>query len=136
MRHPFTRRNNAVATAIFALLGVAAALMIKDARVGTMIFLGVTAFQSWTFTLFYGFASTWRQTAAARALFYVVFAYALLSTHILLGYWYSLHVKPRPEWLDTQRQFLYLGLALAGFNLTMTTFRLVLDGRRSTRRAP
>lgn len=136
MRHPFTRRNNAVATAVFALIGVAAAWLVKDARVGTYIFLTVTTVQAWSFTLFYGFASTWRSTAAARALFYVVFAYALLSTDILVGYWYTVSSQTRPGWLDTQRQFLYLGLALAGFNLTMTTFRLVLDGRRSTRRAP
>lgn len=125
MRHPFTRRNNAGAMAIFALIGLVTVLSIDNARTGTYIFLTVTTVQAWSFTLFYGFASTWRATAAARALFWIVFAYALVTTHILItaltGY--------RPDWADDLRQFLYLGLALAAMNLILTTLRLVLSGR-------
>lgn len=125
MRHPFTRRNNAGAMAIFALIGLVTVLSIDNARTGTYIFLIVTTVQAWSFTLFYGFVSTWRATAAARALFWIEFAYALVSTHILIttltGY--------RPDWADDLRQFLYLGLALAAMNLILTTLRLVLSGR-------
>jgi len=127
MRHPFTRRNNAGALAIFALIGLTAAVLVDDARTGTYIFLGVTAAQAWCFTLFYGLASTWRATAAARALFWIVLAYALLSTHLLV----TVTTGFRPPWNQGVRQVLYFGLALAAMNLILTTLRLVLDGRRA-----
>lgn len=128
MRHPFTRRNNAVAMAGFALLGVAAVLAIDDSHTGTLTFLTVTAVQGWTFTVFYGVASTWRATAAARALFWIVLTYAAAATHILITKWTGY----RPPWADDLRQILYLGLALAAANLMLTTVRLVLDGRRAS----
>ncbi|MGH2360475.1 MAG: putative phage holin [bacterium] len=131
MKHPFTRRNSAVFLAIFTLIGILTALFVRDPRSGTYVFLGVTAAEAWTFTLFYGLASTWRVTAAARALFWIVFSYALLSTHLLVTVLFHF----RPTWNQSVRQFLYLGLALAGMNSILTTLRLVLDSRSARLRA-
>lgn len=125
MRHPFTRRNNAVALVTIALLGLVTVLSVDNARTGTYVFLTVTTVQAWSFTLFYGFVSTWRATAAARALFWIVLTYALVTTHVLI----TALTRYRPDWSDDLRQFLYLGLALAGMNLILTTLRLVLSGR-------
>lgn len=127
MSHPFTRRNNAVALATFALIGLVTAVLINDSKTGTYVFLAVTAVQAWTFTLFFGLVSTWRVTAAARALFWIILAYALLSSHLLV----TILADYRPAWNQGMRQLLYLGLALAAMNLILTTLRLVLDGRRA-----
>lgn len=121
----FTRRNNLILFAAAAILGTVAVLFVDSADTANRVLLFITAVQGWAFTVFYGLASTWRTTAASRALFWIVLTYSLLATHVLASVLWSVKV----EWFSGVRPFLWLGLALAGFNLLLTAIRLVLEGR-------
>lgn len=118
-----TRGGNRIAAGVFTIFGIVAALLIDDQRTGTFLFLFVTALESWTFTVIFGWASAWRQSDPTRALFWIVFAYAALATHQLTTGWLGW----RYWWTDDLRQLLYLGLALTGLNLTLTMLRVLRE---------
>lgn len=99
-----------------AVAGAFIVLLIENPRVGTIIFLGITAVESGIFTAVYGLQSSWRQVPAARAVFWVVMAYCGLATHLLTMYLFS----ERWWWTDDLREILYLGLAVSGLNLVLT----------------
>lgn len=99
-----------------AVAGAFVVLLIENPRVGTIIFLGITAVESGIFTAVYGLQSSWRKVPAARAVFWVVMAYWGLATHLLTMYLFS----ERWWWTDDLREILYLGLAVSGLNLVLT----------------
>ncbi len=117
-------RGTRTVNVIAALVGIYAAIEIDNARTGTMVFLAVTAVESGVFSLIYGLRSAWWREPAARAIFWVVFAYFALSSLLFLGF-----LRPyRYPWWDDLRQLLYLGLAIAGLNLVLTLMRVLGRG--------
>lgn len=122
-RRVISRRANQVVLSVMTVVGLILVWAIHDARLGTYLFLAFTAIQGWLFTGIYGTKSTWRATAASRALFWIIFTYTLVATQILVTG--LLHYKP--EWMDDVRQLLYMGLTLAGLNLLLTMVRLVAE---------
>lgn len=121
------RRSTYVVNILATLVGVYLVIAIDSPRTGTIIFLAVTAVESGVFSLIYGLRSAWWRTAAARAIFWVVFAYFALSSLLLVGF-----LRPyRYAWFDDLRELLYLGLAVAGLNLVLTLARVLGQDERS-----
>ena len=103
------------------VVGIILVIAINAPRTGTVVFLAVTAAESWTFSIVYGLRSTWRKEPAARAVFWAVLAYAALASELLIGFLFPY----RFSWFDDVRELLYLGLAIAGLNLVLTLARVL-----------
>jgi hypothetical protein len=116
-----TPRGTVTLNVAVAAVGVLLAILIDSPRVGTIVFLAVTAVESGVFSLIYGFRSSWREVPAARAVFWVVLAYFGVAAHLLTLYLW----ETRWWWSDDLREVLYLGLAVAGLNLVLTLNREV-----------
>lgn len=119
----FTRRVNAALLLAMTVVGLALVVLVRDPWTGTLIFLDVTAVQGWIFTAFYGLASTWRTTAAGRALFWIILTYTLIATQVVIAHVFRIDA----EWFEDVRQVLYLALSVSGLNLLLTMVRLVSE---------
>lgn len=117
----FTPKGNRILNSLLAAVGFVLVITIHSPRTGTVVFLAVTAFESSTFSLVYGLRTAWWKVPAARAIFWVVLAYAALSTELLLGFLFPY----RFWWFAGLRELLYLGLAVAGLNLCLTLTRVL-----------
>lgn len=120
----YTHKGNVVLNSIAAFIGVLLICIVGTPRAGTVVFLFVTAAESGVFSLIYGFRADWRAAPAARAVFYTVLAYFMITAHLITLYL----SKKRWWWTDYLRELLYLGLVVAGLNLVLTLVRLL--GRR------
>lgn len=119
-----TRRGHDAILTAAALCGLVMILTVDSPRTGTIVFLAVTAVESGVFSLVYGLRSDWRTQAAARAVFWAVFAYFWVATQLL-----TMYIWPQRFWWTYDlRELLYLAFALAGLNLVLTMMRLL--GRR------
>lgn len=117
----FTPKGNLLLNTTLAVVGLVLAITIDSPRTGTVIFLAVTAFESTTFSIVFGLRTAWWRVPAARAIFWVILAYAALSSLLLLGF-----LRPYQFWwFGELRQLLYLGLAVAGLNLCLTLTRVL-----------
>lgn len=119
-----TSHGNRIIIAVAGLAGLLTVTLIDSARTGTIVFLVVTAIESGVFSLIYGLRSDWRNEPAARAVFWIVLAYFGVAAHLVTMYAWPI----RFWWTDDLREFLYLGLALAGLNLVLVLTRVL--GRR------
>lgn len=119
-----TPRGTVIINSVAAVIGICLVTLIQSPRTGTIVFLAVTSFESSTFSLVYGLRSAWWREPAARAIFWVVLAYAGLSTVLLVGFLFPY----RFDWFDDVRELLYLGLAIAGLNLCLTLTRVLGRG--------
>lgn len=119
-----TPRGTSAINAAAMVVGIYLVIAIDAPRTGTIVFLAVTSIESGIFSLIYGLRSAWWREAAARAIFWVVFAYFGLSTELLIGFLYPY----RFSWFDDVRELLYLGLAVAGLNLVLTLTRVLGRG--------
>jgi hypothetical protein len=121
------RRATRTANIIATVVGICLVIGIDSPRTGTVVFLAVTAVESGVFSFIYGLRSAWWRTEAARAIFWVVFAYFALSTELLIGF-----LRPyRYAWFDDMRELLYLGFAIAGLNLVLVLARVLGQDERS-----
>jgi hypothetical protein len=114
-----TRKGNTVINSVFATIGLILGIVVRDARIGIIVFLAVTALESGVFSLVFGLRSSWRKSDAARAVFWAVLAYFGLAFQGLTLYL----IPTRWWWTYGLRQMLYLGLAVAGLNLVLTLTR-------------
>lgn len=104
---------------VVAFIGIVLIVAIDDARTATIVFLLATCIESGLFSLIYGLRSRWRSSDAARAVFWIIFAYFALSCHILVSYFWRADYSIREE----LRQFFYLFLTIAGLNILLTVRR-------------
>lgn len=114
-----TRRGNNSLLAVLALISIAAVIVVKDDNIGSFAFVSISAAEAWTFSLIFGFKSTWRASEISRALLYLSTAYALLATHVTL----SILTEYRPWWMTDIRQTLYASLSLAMLNIIFAMTR-------------
>lgn len=119
-----TPRGTLILNTLATLVGIYLVIAIDSPRTGTTLFLAVTCAESGIFSLVYGLRSAWWREAAARAIFWVVLAYFLLSGQLLHMY-LSTH---RWWWSDDLREILYMGFAIAGLNLVLTLTRVLGRG--------
>jgi hypothetical protein len=121
----FTSPRGTVALNTAALVvGIILVIAVESPRIGTIVFLAVTALESGLFVLIYGLRSQWHREPAARAVFWAVTAYFTIAAHLLTMYIWSV----RWWWTDDLRELLYLGLAVAGLNLVLTVVRVLRQG--------
>lgn len=116
-----TPRGTLVLNTAALLVGIILVIAVNAPRVGTIVFLAVTAVESGLFVLIYGLRSEWRREPAARAVFWIVLAYFGNAAHLLTLYGWT----NRFWWSDDLRELLYLGLAVAGLNLVLTVVRVL-----------
>lgn len=124
--------GNRLAVWFMFTLGVILTVVITNDRSGTTIFLITTVIEAWVFVVVYGIWSKWRQADAARALFWVMLSYAILSTHITLSAVFGW----RATWgYDSDiRQLLYLSFSCALFNLLLVVRRMQWETLEGVRR--
>lgn len=103
-----------------AVIGVVFIILARDARLGMIVFLLATCIESGLFSLIYGARSKWRSSDPARAVFWIIFSYFLVSCHILVSYFWRADYALRED----IRQFLYLFMTLAGLNILLTARRV------------
>lgn len=121
----FTSPRGTVALNTAALVvGIILVIAVESPRIGTIVFLAVTALESGLFVLIYGLRSQWQREPAARAVFWAVTAYFAIAAQLLTMYIWSV----RWWWTDDLRELLYLGLAIAGLNLVLTVVRVLRQG--------
>lgn len=124
----FLSHRGILATNLTAgIVGIGLVIGVDSPRVGTIVFLLITALESGAFSLAYALRGTWRAVPAARAVFWAVLAYWALATHTLTLYLWT----ARWWWTDDLRELLYLGLAVAGLNLLLTLAQQLGYGPRT-----
>lgn len=117
-------RGTVVLNTAALVVGIVLVISVHSPRIGTIVFLAVTAVESGLFVLIYGLRSMWWREPAARAVFWIVLAYCGLAVHLVTLYAWS----ARWWWTDDLRELLYLGLAVAGLNLVLTVVRVLRQG--------
>lgn len=116
-----TTRGTLLLNCFAAAFGIALVIDVDSPRIGTIVFLAVTALESGVFTVVYGLRGDWHHEPAARAVFWAVLAYFGVAAHLLTLYIWT----ARWWWSDDLRELLYLGLAVAGLNLVLTLGRVM-----------
>jgi len=121
-------RTATVMNTIMGVVGIVLVIAVRDNRLGTVVFLSVTALESGAFSLLYGLRSSWWREPAARAIFWTVLAYFALSSVVLIG---GFLFPRRYGWFPFLRELGYLGLSVAGLNLVLTLLRVLGRDPRS-----
>ena len=95
-------------------------ILADNSRDGSRFMLMTAGIEAGIFSLIYGLKRAWRSGPAATAVFWIIFAYFCMASHVTA---YTQWKWYRETFYEVQ-QFLYMGLALAGLNLMLTILRM------------
>lgn len=115
-----SKTNSRLALTALALAGFVFIGVVDRRLAGQVLYCTVTIL-AFIFSLLYAGRSNWRETAAGRALLYVVTMFGIFSAWVSMSFWLG---QTYTEFKDVVRGILLVGVAVVFVNLNITLFRL------------
>ena len=120
MQFKLTRHVHHTLMWVFFVSALITLILADSPRDGSRFMLLAAAILAGIFSLIYGLKRAWRSGPAATAVFWIIFAYFCMASHMTV----YMHWKWYRDTFYEVQQFLYMGLALAGLNLMLTILRM------------